>query len=373
MTGEPENQRIARLTPLADVLDRMKALVERVAPREIDLSAAQFRVLAEDVTAERGLPPEPRALIDGYAVRADEIADAGPYAPVPLAAAPMRVDVGDALPPDTDTVVPLDAIEQRGSLFQAVAPAVAGEGVLQACADLSRETVIARKGWRLNGINLATLAANGITRVRVREPRVHVVKARAEPDTVLDAIGDLLARALATLGCSVVRSAGDLAIALADIESDAVIGIGGTGSGRHDASVTTLARHGRVATHGIAIAPGETAAFGTCGNRPVLLLPGRIDAAIAGWLTIGIPLIEQLAGSTDTSGPRIIASLARKVASPLGLVEVVPVRLRGGEAEPIASGYWPLTSLAGSDGWILVPADSEGFPTGSEVMVRPWP
>jgi hypothetical protein len=54
-------------------------------------------------------------------------------------------------------------------------------------------------------------------------------------------------------------------------------------------------------------------------------------------------------------------------------VEIVPVRLARGHAEPIASGYWPLAPLAGTDGWILVLANSEGFPAGSEVMVRPWP
>ena len=78
------------------------------------------------------------------------------------------------------------------------------------------------------------------------------------------------------------------------------------------------------------------------GDRPVLLLPGRIDAAIAGWLTMGLPLIDRLAGSSEGSDPSTVAQLARKVASPIGLVEIVPVRLTTGQAEPIASGYWPL-------------------------------
>jgi molybdopterin biosynthesis enzyme len=88
---------------------------------------------------------------------------------------------------------------------------------------------------------------------------------------------------------------------------------------------------------------------------------------------MGRPLIDRLADSSDAVDPHIAATLARKVASPLGLADVVAVRLAAGKAEPIASGYWPLASLAGTDGWILVPADSEGFPAGAEVMVRPWP
>jgi len=57
----------------------------------------------------------------------------------------------------------------------------------------------------------------------------------------------------------------------------------------------------------------------------------------------------------------------------LCLTEVVPVRCHGGKAEPIASGYWPLHAIAQADGWILVPPDSEGYPAGTEVVVRPWP
>ena len=65
--------------------------------------------------------------------------------------------------------------------------------------------------------------------------------------------------------------------------------------------------------------------------------------------------------------------LARKVTSTVGLAEVVPVRRNADQVEPLAAKYLPLSSLARSDGWILVPADSEGFAAGSLVQVRAWP
>jgi molybdopterin biosynthesis enzyme len=331
------------------------------------------RVLAEDVVAAADQPSEPRALRDGYAVRAEDVADAGSYAAMPLVSAPVRVDVGDPLPPNTDTVVPLDAIRNLEPRFEAVASATIGDGVLPRGADLRAGDFIARAGWRLNDFNLAMLAMAGHKQVSVREPRVRLVQARAAPDVVLDATSDLLARALSARGCMAQRSSGDLAHALADVDGDAVIAIGGTGAGCNDASVQTLAQNGRVVAHGIAISPGETVAFGTSGQRPVLLLPGRIDAAVAGWLTIGVPLVDRLSGSNDAGDPPTKAILSRKVASPIGLVEVVPVRLADGNAEPIASGYWPLAPLAATDGWILVAANSEGLPAGSEVVIRPWP
>jgi molybdopterin biosynthesis enzyme len=372
MTGELDNQRITQLTPLDDVLAAIKASVARVEARTVALAGALDRALAEDVVAAAGQPAEPRALRDGYAVRAEDLADAGPYAPVPLTAAPIRVDAGEEMPPGADAVVSLDAVASRGARFEAIAPAIAGDGVLPSGTDLRAGDFIACAGWRLNDFNLAMLAMAGMTHVPVREPRIRLVKARGEADAVLDAIGDLMVRALDARGCAVRRSAGNLANALADGAEDAVVAIGGTGCGRNDTSVQTLARSGRVIAHGIAISPGETAAFGMAGVRPALLLPGRIDAAIAAWLTMGVPLIDRLAGSHEP-GPSTAARLTRKISSPIGLVEIVPVRMMQGQAAPIASGYWPLAPLAGTDGWILVGANSEGFPAGQEVVIRPWP
>jgi molybdopterin biosynthesis enzyme len=65
--------------------------------------------------------------------------------------------------------------------------------------------------------------------------------------------------------------------------------------------------------------------------------------------------------------------LSRKVSSSLGLAEVIPVRRSGAQVEPLASGYLSLATLATADGWILAPPDSEGYPAGTIVTVRPLP
>jgi molybdopterin biosynthesis enzyme len=167
-------------------------------------------------------------------------------------------------------------------------------------------------------------------------------------------------------------TAASLDAAHGDESADTVIAIGGTGCGRDDASVMALARAGRIEAHGVALSPGETTAFGMLGERPVLLLPGRIDAAAAAWLMLGRRLLLRLTGRNEAPIGRP-ARLSRKVASSLGLDEFVPVRLRAGKAEPIASGYVPLHALVNADGWILVPAASEGYPVDAEVVIHPWP
>ena len=136
--------------------------------------------------------------------------------------------------------------------------------------------------------------------------------------------------------------------------------------------MTTLARAGRVAFHGLGLIPGETAAFGAVGARTVLLLPDRFDAALAAWLAVGRHWLKKLNGLGDED--RIFtAQLARKVTSMVGMAEVVPVRCRGGSAEPLAGGYLSQAALARADGWILVPPESEGYPAGTPVAVRPLP
>ena len=157
--------------------------------------------------------------------------------------------------------------------------------------------------------------------------------------------------------------------------SDAIIVIGGTGNGRNDNSVQTLAREGWLAVHGIAMTPGETAALGFAAQRPVLMLPGRLDAALAVWLLVGRRILERLAAATHQkdADPLETLPLARKVTSTVGLNEVVPVRRVGGTVEPLAVRYLPLSALTHSDGWILVPADSEGYSEGTDVAIRPWP
>ena len=151
-----------------------------------------------------------------------------------------------------------------------------------------------------------------------------------------------------------------------------MIVVGGTGSGRNDRSVHMLARLGRVAMHGLAIAPGDTAAFGFIGPRPILLVRGRINSVLAVWLLLGRPLLARLTGMNDEDEGAMLP-LSRKATSNLGLTELVAVRRRDNGVEPLASGYLPLGALARSDGWIAVPAESEGYPAGTNVMVRPWP
>jgi molybdopterin molybdotransferase len=371
MVEDSNIQRIARLTPLEAVVALIDAHVGAVKPQKAPIEAALGATLAEHVVAAER-PTQPIALRDGFAVPAAAVVDASPYTPVALPHAACRIDVGQALPRDLDAVLPLDAVALRGDRADAIAAAAAGEGVLPAGGDATPRLPLRRIGERLRAVDIAAIRAAGIADVAIRAPRIAIVCGGPLASPVLDAALGWLARAAAKSGALATAKPIALGAALTDADEDAVIAVGGTGSGLRDASVQTLARLGRLEAHGVAISPGETAAFGFAGTRPVLLIPGRLDAVLAVWLLLGRHLTAKLADGVVADTAQVML-LKRKVASTIGLNELIPVTCADGLADPLASGYLSLTAVARSDGWIAVPADSEGFAAGTQVAVKPWP
>jgi molybdopterin biosynthesis enzyme len=274
------------------------------------------------------------------------------------------------MPAGADAVAALDAVQVRGAEASALAAVAPGEGVLTPDTDAKAGLQLRLAGARLRRIDVALLTALDIERVLIRQPRVLVVAVGT--GTIIRSAATFIASAIDGESGVALTSDSPLETALHDESADMVVAIGGTGSGRNDQSVRTLARVGKLAYHGIGITPGETTALGFSEARPVLLLPGRIDAALAGWLTIGRRMLARRAFRLIEEQP-FAAELARKIASPLGLAEVVAVRRRLGKVEPVAQGYLSMQALAYAEGWILIPADSEGHPAGGRVVVRPWP
>jgi molybdopterin biosynthesis enzyme len=367
-------QLIGRLTPLVAVLGLIDAEVKPVTPRTLDVAQAAGRTLAVDASAP-ARPAAAMALQDGWALAADDTLGAGGYAPAQLPQVPSRVEAGQPMPPDTDSVAPFDTVKKTTGGAEALLALNPGDGVLAAGGDCDPAIPLRRAGDRLRATDIAAFAAAGLARVTVREPRMRVMALRGSG--IINAAARLIATDIDRRGGAVrLDEAGPaLDVALASETVDAFIAIGGTGSGRNDTSVHVLEREGRVAVHGLALAPGETAALGFSGTRPVLLLPGRLDAALAVWLVVGRHLLAALAASKNKENEATqTLTLARKVSSTVGIAELVPVRRTAeGQAEPLATHYLPLSSLTRGDGWILVPAESEGFAANASVQLRPWP
>jgi molybdopterin biosynthesis enzyme len=366
-------QRIVKPTALPVVLASI-AQIAAVKPRKTPVVGARSRVLAEDVFAPATLPLVSVAARDGWAVSADAVADASSYAPMPVTA--VWVDAGDPIPAAADAVLPAEAVMSQGGSHHALASAPAGEGVRPAGLDADASAPLVQRGARLRASDVAALRACGIEQVAVRRPHVAVVAAPG-PKARREATVRIVANAIAAVGgvaepvfCT--DEDGALVQALHDVQADAIVTIGGTGAGRHDATVRTVAMVSHVACHGIGIAPGETSAFGARGETPVLMLPGRLDAALAGWLLLGHPLVNALSGTTEPH-PVVNGTLVRKIVSTIGVAEMILVRRGADGVVPIAAGFFPLQALLGAVGYVIVPPESEGFPAGADVVVGALP
>src|SRR6478609_3419387 len=252
MVVKPDSpQRIARLTPLSDVLAHLDGLVRPVPPRTSDLSGALGSTLAEDVVANAPVPATARALRDGWAVRADHTTDAGTYAPAPLPAA-ARIDVGQPLAGDADAVTPFDALTVRNGMAQALVPVGPGDGVLSAGADVAAGAVLMEAGRRLARPQIEVLAAAGVAAVRIRAPRLRLVRVGQSGDAFIDAAFACVADAIgARGGVAVTTGPAGLADALADPAVDAIVVVGGTGSGQPECQRTAKLTHKVSSTVGL--------------------------------------------------------------------------------------------------------------------------
>lgn len=363
-------QRISRLTPLKDALAALDASAAPVSPQHLEANDAVGRVLAADIAAGP-LPRRAIALCDGWAVKAEDLADAGGYAPVQLAVGPAWVETGDAMPMGADAVAPLDAIVIRGNGAEAVGAVTAGDGVAAAGGEADPSKPLRMVGERVRGVDAAVLAAAEIAHVTVRAPRLLIVAAR-EDLRLMPALQMIARDCTVRGGVAVLRNGIELDDALRAGDCDAIVVIGGSGMGARDNSIARLRACGKVAVHGVGLTPGETAAFGRVGPRPVLIVPGRLDGALASWLVLGRRMLARLAGDAEKPAAAT-AVLSRKVTSTVGLAEVVPVRHDSAGVEPLATRHLPLWALARANGWLLVPPDSEGYPAGAGVEINSWP
>ncbi len=132
-----------------------------------------------------------------------------------------------------------------------------------------------------------------------------------------------------------------------------------------------LAELGELPVHGIALRPASPAGVGFLDGRPVFLLPGNPVSCLCAYDLFAGRAIRKLGGrSPELPYRRALLPLTAKVASAVGRVDYVRVRIRDGRAEPLAvSGASMLSTTTVADGFLLVPRDSEGHPAGETVTV----
>jgi molybdopterin molybdotransferase len=361
--------------------------------KEIDLSEATGRVLAEPVEAAWAIPPADRASSDGYAVRSDDTVGAGDYNPLvltlchredalpPSAAAPIAA--GESLPRGADAILPFESARASGAALEVFSAAAEGRGVEREGQQIQAGTTLLDRARTLLPQDIGLIASLGIQRVQViRRPRVRLIVSRPKSHGELSPLGDAngpMLRALVARDGGIVEAMilgtgqrAEIAQALAAPGADMFLLAGRTGTGWDDEAPLAVAETGELAIHGIALRPGGSAGMGVVGTAPVLLLPGDpLDCFCAYELLAG-RLVRRLAGrSPELPYPVREAEVGRKIVSAIGIVDLYRVCLVNGRAEAIGSAEsGGLASTLRADGFVIVPAPLEGYAPGVRIPVH---
>jgi molybdopterin molybdotransferase len=357
----------ASLTPLEIALAGLLQRLVAVTPVELPLAEA-LGCIAADMPVLAVFPPHTIAVADGWALRARDLVGASSYTPLPLAKPPVWVEAGDAMPEGCDCVVDSDAVELSGPMVQVLTDAIPGQGVRRVGGDIAEGSLVAA-GRRIGPLDLLAMRAAGLKVVTVRRPRLRIINIPATSGQTMTA--ELIVANARAAGAEVIfveapsRDASDIAGAFDPAGSDLLITIGGSGVGRSDAAVAALAKRGQVATHGIALQPGRTAALGSVETIAVAALPGAPDQALAAWWTLVLPALDRLSGRLPRQP--VTLPLARKIASSVGIAEIALLARNDTAWTPLAVGDLPIETIARADAWLAIPGGSEGHAAGTPV------
>jgi molybdopterin molybdotransferase len=362
----------------------------RLGVEEVCLEAAQGRVPA--IKAGADVPATTRALVNGYAVRADETIGAAPYNPLsclvteardgPLPRGALaRIEAGQALPAGADAVLASEFVEpEADDRVSVLAPLAEGEGVEMAASEFrAGDPLWPVEGRRqpLRPAQIGLLRAAGILHVPVvRRPRTRILVPGASG--AADILGPML-RALAerdgAAAVAVDRLDRRQAIAANLIgDADVVLIAGGDDNPPGTRIGDVVPGGAEIAIRGVAVEPGHETCLARQERTIVALLPCLPAACFWSYELVAGRVVRCL-GGRDPGPPYPTRRLqsTRKIVSALGFTEVVPVlfdRSNGGAVVPLPVGRSPrLRTVAQADGFTLVPAASEGYAAGSVVTV----
>lgn len=299
------------------------------------------------------------------------------------------VPTGGMMPEGADAVVMIEYAETAGDQILVMKPVSSGENYVAADEDFTSGEMIIQSGHRILPQETGVLAAAGILSLPVRRtPRIAVIATGNEivapdqvpqPGQVRDVNSIICESFIRQCGCiplslGIVPDEPDAltaAIQEAVVQADAIFISGGSSKDDRDATARVIADLGRVLVHGIAISPGKPTIIGEIRNRPVIGLPGHPSSAFMVMRAICAPLLAAMSGITLPE-QHSSATLDAGIPSAKGREDYVRVRLREGVATPLFSKSGLLHTLVESDGYVRVPAESEGFETGLVVEVILW-
>lgn len=396
-------------TYLADITSAIRPL----PPRELTLADALGAVLVDDVTARWPLPSFDNSAMDGYAVRAADVAGASADNPVVIEVdgeiaagdtgarmlvpgSTIRIMTGAPMPAGADAVVPVEQTDGGTDRVAIHAAVPVGSSVRLTGGDARPGDVLLTAGTRLGAVHVGLLAAAGHGTVTARpRPRVTVISTGNElvepgteliPGQIWESNATMLAAAAREAGCPArryptVRDDTDAVLAAvrdALTGADLLITSGGVSMGaEHDVVKAALTTLGTVKFRQVAMQPGMPQGFGTVGpaDAPIFTLPGNPVSAYVSFLLFVRPALDGLQDSVQRGKPAQ-AVLTKPVRSPAEKRSFLRAVLDGpaGLVTPVSGQMsHQLASLAKANALVIVPEYVTSMDAGETVDVLELP
>jgi molybdenum cofactor synthesis domain-containing protein len=398
---------VLAVTPLEDAQTLVLEACRPLEPVEMPLESARGLVLAADVVAGEQVPPFVNTAVDGYAVRAADVADAPAELTVvgEVAAGAstdrvvgpgetIRIMTGAPMPAGADAVVMVEDSEllsaERVRLTRAVQP---GASVRAAGDDIQKGDLLFTTGTEVRPAVAAVLASVNARTVTVHPPvKVAVLSTGDElvddgsplaPGQIRESNRTMLAGLLAEAGCEVIdlgtvrddETELERVLRAAAGDCDAIVSSGGVSMGDYDVVKAVLGRIAAMTWMQIAIKPAKPFAFGTIDGTPVFGLPGNPVSSLVSFELITRPALRRMMGHRRLARPSLVAvsddGIQRR---PDGKVHLVRVNTAFGDdgrfrVTPVgAQGSHQLAATALADAIAIVP-DGDGIPPGGDVAV----
>jgi len=390
----------------------LQIVLGNVAPLGIErlsITAALGRVLAEEIHSPRDIPGFDNSAMDGYALRAADVASASEANPVRLevmetvgagsmpsrtvaTGQAVRTMTGAPIAGGADAIVQVERTRSEGNWVEVMVSAEPGAFVRPCGEDLRRGELVINAGKTLSPSDLGTIASLNRAMVDVwRRPRVAIV---ATGDELVDVdrvpTGAQVVNSSAYALAGAIREAGAepviLKVARDEPEEvrerlaealafDVVLSTGGVSVGQFDHVKVVMDELGlRQLFHGVAQKPGRPLKFGTIGGRPIFGLPGNPVSTMVCFYLYVRPALLRMSGVTETGLPRVAVRCAEAIKLAANLTEFVRVRLerRGAEVFATTTGYQGsgvLSSLSRADALLIGPAEVSLLDAGDQATV----
>jgi molybdopterin molybdotransferase len=328
-----------------EALQRLLSLVEALPAEQISLADGLGRVLAEDLAARRTQPPFAVSAMDGYAVRAADVASvptklsvvgavpAGQAYPHPVKAGEaVRIFTGAPVPEGADCIVIQEDTERHGDLVEVREGAPKGRYIRPAGLDFKEGEIGLKAGRKLSVADVGFAAAMNRPWMLVhRRPRVAILPTGDEvvmpgdpvgPNQIVSSNGIALAALVTSCGGVPVH----LAIAPDDNSAlqriaagaagaDLLLTTGGASVGDHDLVRNALAADGqKLDFWTVAMRPGKPLMVGRYRDTPMIGLPGNPVSTVVCGLLFAKPALDRMSGLAEVFPTPMPARL--KVALP---------------------------------------------------------